>query len=443
MAEPLVILIKLADRLHNMRTLHSLPRDKQAAVAEETLHVWCSMAGYLGWHTLKAEMEDLCFAVLEEKTYCQLRQRLDALWSSPPAPRRRRARDSGRRRQLARAAARHERQREERAEARAAAATAAAAGGRGPLAGLMAWAGGGGGGGAFARSGAAAATATADAPAARVADGADASVELGQQQQHRASAVATAVPPAAAPVPVGAAAGAPGASSAGDESPLAWRRRAFGSSTWLSDRGPLMPAPLMWEAEGGIGGLAEGLDEDERDSMIAAAALAAPPPLGGAADASPPAGDGPDSLLTAQQRQLRNILSTVVPFDAVSFKSASDLSWSAQRGLALLDTAAGQLYNELSVGSFGSGLDVVIQGRLKSLYSVHRKMMRKGCSLEVRARASWAEGAAGEHGRRLLCGVCRVVCAVCCVLRASRLAVQASMAEQACLIEIRPIDSYA
>lgn len=66
MAEPLVILIKLADRLHNMRTLYSLPRDKQAAVAEETLHVWCSMAGYLGWHALKSEMEDLCFAVLEE-----------------------------------------------------------------------------------------------------------------------------------------------------------------------------------------------------------------------------------------------------------------------------------------------------------------------------------------------------------------------------------------
>ena len=69
---------------------------------------------------------------------------------------------------------------------------------------------------------------------------------------------------------------------------------------------------------------------------------------------------------------------------------------SAQRGLALLDDAAGQLYTELSVGSFGSGLDVVIQGRLKSLYSVHHKMMRKGCGLEVRRPAPSKLRAAGQ-----------------------------------------------
>ena len=48
-----MILVKLADRLHNMRTVYALPPAKQQAVAEETLAVWCSMAASLGWHSLK------------------------------------------------------------------------------------------------------------------------------------------------------------------------------------------------------------------------------------------------------------------------------------------------------------------------------------------------------------------------------------------------------
>ncbi len=47
------MLIKLADRLHNMRTVYVLPPDKQRSVAEETLEVWCSMAESLGWESLK------------------------------------------------------------------------------------------------------------------------------------------------------------------------------------------------------------------------------------------------------------------------------------------------------------------------------------------------------------------------------------------------------
>lgn len=54
--EPLVILIKLADRLHNMRTVYALAPNKQLAVAEETLEVWCSMAEYLGWDGLKVKL---------------------------------------------------------------------------------------------------------------------------------------------------------------------------------------------------------------------------------------------------------------------------------------------------------------------------------------------------------------------------------------------------
>mmetsp|Transcript_2426 Transcript_2426/g.6180 ORF Transcript_2426/g.6180 Transcript_2426/m.6180 type:complete len:1385 (-) Transcript_2426:794-4948(-) len=81
--EPLVILIKLADRLHNMRTVFVLKPDKQRAVAEETLEVWCTMAECLGWDALKSEMEDLCFAVLQPEQYCALRAQLDRIWALP------------------------------------------------------------------------------------------------------------------------------------------------------------------------------------------------------------------------------------------------------------------------------------------------------------------------------------------------------------------------
>ncbi|GFY83937.1 hypothetical protein Acr_03g0007110 [Actinidia rufa] len=63
--DPRVVLIKLADRLHNMRTIYALPSAKAHAVAQETLVIWCSIASRLGLWPLKAELEDLCFAVLE------------------------------------------------------------------------------------------------------------------------------------------------------------------------------------------------------------------------------------------------------------------------------------------------------------------------------------------------------------------------------------------
>lgn len=67
--EPLVILVKLADRLHNMRTVYALSPDKQQAVAEETLAVWCSMAASLGWHRLKVGgvcLDDVLLVVCDD-----------------------------------------------------------------------------------------------------------------------------------------------------------------------------------------------------------------------------------------------------------------------------------------------------------------------------------------------------------------------------------------
>lgn len=52
-SEPLAIVVKLADRLHNMRTVYALGPEKQAAVAEETRRVWCSLAERLGMFALK------------------------------------------------------------------------------------------------------------------------------------------------------------------------------------------------------------------------------------------------------------------------------------------------------------------------------------------------------------------------------------------------------
>ncbi|KAL9164247.1 hypothetical protein ABFS82_06G093100 [Erythranthe guttata] len=79
--DPRVVLIKLADRLHNMRTIYALPPGKAQAVAQETLAIWCSLASRLGLWALKAELEDLCFAVLQPKIFRQLRADLASMWS--------------------------------------------------------------------------------------------------------------------------------------------------------------------------------------------------------------------------------------------------------------------------------------------------------------------------------------------------------------------------
>jgi len=72
-----VILIKLADRLHNMRTMEFMPRDKQLKLSSETVYLYAPLAHRLGLYAIKSELEDLSMKYMESETYQFIKNKLN------------------------------------------------------------------------------------------------------------------------------------------------------------------------------------------------------------------------------------------------------------------------------------------------------------------------------------------------------------------------------
>ena len=81
-----VLLVKLADRLHNMRTLEHMRPDKRRLIAQETMDIYAPLAGRMGIQEIRDELEELSFRWLHPAAYETLMSRLQCLARPEPRP---------------------------------------------------------------------------------------------------------------------------------------------------------------------------------------------------------------------------------------------------------------------------------------------------------------------------------------------------------------------
>src|SRR6187401_2698738 len=74
-----VLLVKLADRLHNMRTLHHVPEDKRLRISEETMDIYAPLAGRMGMQDMREELEQLAFRYINPEAFNAVTNRLAEL----------------------------------------------------------------------------------------------------------------------------------------------------------------------------------------------------------------------------------------------------------------------------------------------------------------------------------------------------------------------------
>lgn len=261
-SEPLVIVVKLADRLHNMRTVYALAPDKQKAVADETRRVWCSLSERLGMFALKSELEDLCFAVLQPNEYRALRAELDEMWGLVNIP-------------------------------------------HAAMAPIDSW----------------------DSSFSAEGDESGSKI-LSSSNRTSSTHLNTKV-----------------------------ERRSGGEPGWLGAAHATVPHHIPPEEK-------KHQQTLENEHVLDCKT------------------DPGAQYLTNEQLEVRELVRSVLPFDASTFNMERlNIPPSARRGLEVLQGCARALLQEITMEGVASGLEVSVQGRVKSLFSAFKKMARKGVPL--------------------------------------------------------------